>query len=262
MSGGAFEKIVSRAAGVSKPASGDYVKDGLLRCGVCGQPKQARVTIGGREQVVPCVCRCLDKGTCDDAQFKALQTACQIPPACVFDRADVNRAVTVCRRYAAKWDEAEQKGLGLLLWGDVGTGKSFCAYAIANALLRKGIPIFSTTFSRVLNEGFDRSAVVAKIRKSPLVIFDDLGAERSSGYALETVFLLVDERYRTGKPFLVTTNIPLAELKEVTNIDRRRIYDRILERCVPVHFDGGSKRRKKAEELLEFSRQLLGGDDL
>ena len=44
-----------------------------------------------------------------------------------------------------------KNGSGLLIWGDVGTGKSFFAGCIANALLEKGVPVLMTHFSRILN---------------------------------------------------------------------------------------------------------------
>ena len=44
-----------------------------------------------------------------------------------------------------------KNGSGLLIWGDVGTGKSFFAGCIANALLEKGVPVLMTNFSRILN---------------------------------------------------------------------------------------------------------------
>lgn len=40
---------------------------------------------------------------------------------------------------------------GLLIWGGVGTGKSFFTGCIANALLEKGVPVLMTNFSRILN---------------------------------------------------------------------------------------------------------------
>ena len=39
------------------------------------------------------------------------------------------------RAYVEHWDEAYRNNTGLLLFGDVGTGKSFFAGCIANALL-------------------------------------------------------------------------------------------------------------------------------
>ena len=47
------------AQGHSSPAEGDYIgPDGLLVCGKCGVHKQCRVTYGGRERIVGCLCRC------------------------------------------------------------------------------------------------------------------------------------------------------------------------------------------------------------
>ena len=74
---------------------------------------------------------------------------------------------------------------------------------------------------------------MSRIRNAPLVVFDDLGAERSSEYALENVFMMVDERYRARKPLIVTSNLTLNELKNPQGMDRKRIYDRILECASP-----------------------------
>ena len=35
---------------------------------------------------------------------------------------------------------------------------------------------------------------------------------------------------------IITTNIPLTVMQKATDLDDRRIYDRILEVCVPVVF--------------------------
>ena len=45
----------------------------------------------------------------------------------------------------------KKENVGLLLMGPVGTGKSFFAGCIANALLEKGVPVLMTNFSRILN---------------------------------------------------------------------------------------------------------------
>lgn len=97
---------------------------------------------------------------------------------------------------------------------------------------------------------------MTRIRDAPLVVFDDLGAERSSEYALENVFMMVDERYRARKPTIVTTNLTLNELKNPQGMDRKRIYDRILEMCVPIYFDGPSRRRETADDKLLIMQEL------
>lgn len=45
----------------------------------------------------------------------------------------------VCRRYVENWAEMKARNIGILFYGDVGTGKSFLACAIANALLERFI---------------------------------------------------------------------------------------------------------------------------
>ncbi len=60
-----------------------------------------------------------------------------------------------------------------------------------------------------------------------------LGVERNSDFAREQVFHIIDSRYRSGLPTIVTTNLTLKEMKEPPDLARSRIYDRVLERCVP-----------------------------
>ena len=46
-----------------------------------------------------------------------------------------------------------------------------------------------------------------------LLIIDDLGVERSTEYAMEQMFFVIDSRYRSRRPMIITTNLKLAELK-------------------------------------------------
>ncbi len=48
--------------------------------------------------------------------------------------------------YVENWKEAYKSNIGLLLFGDVGTGKSFFAGCIANALLDQDVPVLMTNF--------------------------------------------------------------------------------------------------------------------
>lgn len=255
------ESIENKAEKTSKGFGHYTVRDDIAYCDLCGQPLQKKVVFGGREKLVWCTCPCRDTQTnkSNAERIEKLQKAGGISPKCTFDKAQPSRAMDVCRRYASRWDDAEKKGAGLLLWGGVGTGKTFAAHCIANELIGRDVPVLITSLSRVMNSGFDRTSILRRIRDTPLVCFDDLGVERSSAYSLETVFLLVDERYRTGRPLIVTTNLTERELHSPQDIDRKRIYDRILERCVPLHFDGGSKREGQAAEMRKFMKELLEG---
>lgn len=89
------------------------------------------------------------------------------------------------------------------------------------------------------------------------LIIDDLGVERSSEYALENIFSVIDWRYRSGKPLIITTNLPLAQLKQETKIEKKTIYDRILERCIPVKIDGVSRREAMANDNMQTMKSIL-----
>lgn len=69
-------------------------------------------------------------------------------------------------------------------------------------------------------------------------------------HALGIVFSVIDRRYRSGRPLIVTTNLPIKQLKEETNIEKKRIYDRILEMCVPLYVGGSSYRSDIAHEKM------------
>lgn len=90
------------------------------------------------------------------------------------------------------------------------------------------------------------------------MVIDDLGAERQSEYAQEIVYAVVDERYKTRKPLIVTTNLTLDEMNDPKSMDYKRIYSRIQEMCVPVYFKGGSRRVKIAEGKKDVVREIFG----
>lgn len=96
------------------------------------------------------------------------------------------------------------------------------------------------------------------LMRPALLILDDLSAERNTSFGKERVFDVVDKRLLTGKPMIVTTNIPLSVMKQAADLDDRRIYDRILEVCVPIMFDGDSFRKSTAADNLKTAARLLG----
>ena len=108
------------------------------------------------------------------------------------------------------------------------------------------------------NFGTDRDHYMKSLMHPDLLILDDLGAERNTRFGKERVFDVVDKRLLTGKPMIVTTNIPLSVMKQAADLDDRRIYDRILEVCVPIRFDGENFRRGNAKHNLEKWRSFCG----
>ena len=166
------------------------------------------------------------------------------------------------RGYAQNWDEFKKAGIGLLLFGNVGTGKSYAADCIANALIDRLESVLFVGMSDVVNRmqgnfGTDRDSYMTSLMRPELLILDDLGAERNTSFGKERVFDVINRRRLTGKPMIITTNIPIVTMQKAASLDERRIYDRILEVCVPTCFDGENFRRGNAKHNLEKVAQLL-----
>ena len=109
------------------------------------------------------------------------------------------------------------------------------------------------------NFGTDRDHYMKSLMRPDLLILDDLGAERNTSFGKERVFDVVDKRLLTGKPMIVTTNIPLSVMKQAVDLDDRRIFDRILEVCVPVMFGGDSFRKTNAADNMQKAARYLNG---
>ncbi len=117
--------------------------------------------------------------------------------------------------------------------------------------LDRDVPVLMTNFPSILNRltgvfAEDRAAFIASLDDYSLLVIDDLGVERNTEYAMEQMFTVIDSRYRSKKPLIVTTNLKLEEIKNPPDLAHARIYDRILERCAPVLFSGKNFREEGA----------------
>lgn len=251
----------------------DYIdpEDGLLHCAVCGKPKQARVRwINGQMKTVGVTCDCYEKeqqkrrereqwNRTQDA-IKRLHQMGVMDPRYLKNRFEIDDTPEsypgrLTRRYVDRWQEMSHKGKGLLFLGKPGTGKTFYSCCVANALIDKGIFAFVTNVTevtRTFKGEEDRRRLLHYTSFAALMVLDDLGAERSTEYAIEQLYSIVDQRYRSGKPLIVTTNLTLDQLKNAPELGRQRIYDRVMEMCPFDHtFTNESRRSLSAAENKE-----------
>lgn len=148
--------------------------------------------------------------------------------------------------YAENWDTVKDSNCGLVLTGGVGTGKSFMAACIANALMEKGVSVRMTSCSNILSQIYkaeDKAAVIESYDKYDLLILDDFGTERLTSFAEEQIYNIINGRYVCGKPLIITTNLTYRQLKQPESLGSSRIFDRINEMCLPVAVDGPSMRK-------------------
>lgn len=273
-----MESIIRAAEQANAEADGDYRKDGLLYCGKCDTPKQCRVPILGMERIVPCLCKC-GKEERDSEEQEAKKTEALrlmrdrrqqgFPDAemqsWTFDRDDnANPSLSkLARNYADHFPEMLQMGKGLLLYGEVGTGKTFIGACIVNAVIDAGYTAQATNFGRIVNavnsSYEDRQEVYDELNSYDLLMIDDLAAERDTEYMQEIVFNVIDARARNRKPLIITTNLTGEELNNPGDTRKKRIYSRLYELCLPFEVKGKDRRKLKLQSEYQELRNILGG---
>ena len=178
------------------------------------------------------------------------------------NRAHMQRLKLIYEKYAYQFKDGNPS---LLIFGNPGVGKTFLCNCIAKVVLDKGFSVlymtapefFESAMQRFHSNNDDSSENDSYALTCSLLIIDDLGVERNSEYALGIIFSVIDRRIRSGRPLIITTNLPLKEIKNETMLDKRRIYDRILEMCTPMYVGGTSKREAIASMKMEKAKTLL-----
>lgn len=162
------------------------------------------------------------------------------------------------KRHALRWLAAVRKGdrRNLVLWGDVGAGKSGLAWGLLREMIETDglLDVDFVNFRHLLAEiragiaeqrrGGERPEFLARRRKR--LVVDDVGAERPTDFAREELAELVDWRYLQELPTIYTSNYSLEELGHRLGHDEpvigHRIASRMLEGSLVVEVRGSDLR--------------------
>lgn len=181
-----------------------------------------------------------------------------------FDTANFDKNLKLSKVYAEKFIK-KIPNVGILFFGNAGTGKTFASSCIANYLMKNGKTVLVINIGLYLNKlkenffkkekDFSENKFLQEVGEVDLLILDDFGTETPSDFTIEKIFNLVDNRYRSKKPLIITTN--LNSIKGIEdyylNTDiYHRISDRLNSMVYPVQMVGESKRENTRNSFFEF----------
>lgn len=136
----------------------------------------------------------------------------------------------------------------LVLMGGTGSGKTHQAYGALAAIGESGRPLVRWVAesmpdlqARMLpSSGVNLETEFNRVANAPLLLLDELGANKGSDWADAITFRLVDRRYNRCLPTIYTTNIPLEQLKLALG---DRINSRLAQTATKVKLNDGDRRR-------------------
>lgn len=145
-----------------------------------------------------------------------------------------------CKKYCAVAEKVIEKGIGVYLWGDKGTGKTHLSLCMAFELLNN-YSVYFTTLKEIFADDHRES-----YKDADFLIIDDIGTEALKDWTQEVLYEIVNERYIQHKPTIYTSNYTLRELS--TKGFAVRTLDRINESTESIRVEGQNYRVKIKSE--------------
>lgn len=150
----------------------------------------------------------------------------------------------VAKRFAENFPN---DGKGVMFLGGVGRGKTHLAGAIARYVIENHhVPVMFKSYATLLDDirrNLDEDKKeIQRICDTPLLVIDDLGQEKQTEWKEETTFKIINSRYETLSPVVITSNCTVMELRD--NVGEA-VFSRLYEMCDRVKMSGKDYRMER-----------------
>lgn len=161
----------------------------------------------------------------------------QLNPGCSYRQA-AEKALRAARVFVAAYMKGEPTR-GLYYEGNLGSGKTFLAAAIAGELLNKGYAVRFVVVPEFLEQlrlsyrgqednEYNEAEIMGAAMFAPVLILDDLGAHNSSPWTIGKIYTLLNHRLNSRQPCIMTSNLKPAALADELG---SRAASRIKDMC-------------------------------
>jgi DNA replication protein len=177
------------------------------------------------------------------------------------DKLDSGRqlALKAAGDFVRTYMEDPETAKGLYLCGEFGVGKTYLMGAIMNSLAERkhiaSLIVYAPDFFREIKSAIQDNTVDTKLdvlKKTPVLILDDLGAETMTPWIRDEVLgSVLQYRMMDHLPTLYTSNFNYDELEDhfsysqksgVEYVKARRLMERIRHFTVLVKMEGANRR--------------------
>lgn len=246
------------------PRPGDYYdENNVLICGICGKPREWHGTWPQINDTWACCVCCCDLNKNEQAAREAERRSkiklAKMHRSWAFpfdenltkinfalDDGENPKASKAVKKYAHNLADNLKVGKNLFIYGDAGTGKTFMAAAVLNAAIDDGYRCYFTSFYREienLKNARNKNEYLQSLKDYDFVAFDDFGTERETDFNLEQIYQIINARYNSNRPSIITTNMDNAEFS-TDEPYKKRIFSRIFEKAEPILINGQDRRRR------------------
>ena len=176
-----------------------------------------------------------------------------------------------CNRYVEHAKEMRENNIGLYIYGDNSSGKTYLTACICNELLWQGYRCIYTNLATILSEirssydgqGMGECELLNRLQAYDFAFIDDLGKEfigreynaSSSKWAEEKLFEVINARYNAQKPTIFSSNYEISALASELRLDKA-IIERINEMATRVlKLDGDDFRSAVRKDVNDVAKK-------